>query len=316
MTEGTPISEEELKPTSGFISKISERFGSFGQDVETASKDIAKRLTPEFVIRSARKEVKENYLFIKEHYGIDVDMGRAFEDKDPSIQESHKLNLTEARIALKGLRRELLLYPEAYIESTGVKKIRLLKDITLFPNGGNQEARVVGGFFDPDTKDVYLAVRYIDNLYKQIGPDFREAIHHELYHAAEYAGTESNTNDQDATINYLNQNWAKLNPQGEGVYLRDQFKHGDRDGFGLTPGFARKYGQCNEGEDRATIASLLMVFPVLMKELIQKDPVLKKKMYTIMDDFWYRSGCAMGNRWLENHLAGKTDRKYFESKHA
>lgn len=313
MSEGPLSSEGELQSNPGFLSQASKRFQMIVNRMGAVNDAIAKKLTPGFVVESARQGVNNNLAFLRQTYDLDIDMSRQGQSKDLLVDETQKLNLIEADIALDAIRKELVQYPKQYIKYANVKKIRLLRDIAMLPNQDGEEARMVGGFFDPETRELYLAVGRVNFIHKSVDYNFREAIHHELFHAGEWREIDDQP-EPDLYEENLNNEWAQMNHQGRLAYLRDQYAVLVRPGayHGYVPGFARRYGRSDEKEDRATIAAEFMISPQKIKKLIRKDGPLRAKVEKVAGFFERRSSGLMNREWFDNHLNGKIGEQFTE----
>ena len=200
--------------------------------------------------------VKANVQFMKDQYGIDVEMHRIVKEEKTEMVDLKKLGLVEALRATNRIREEIVKYPPSYIKGIDIKKFRLLRSIT------HKRHHDVGGLAFTGG-DVYITGGSSDVYDRQV-------LHHELFHRRDYEHSE--LKESVPVIGHiidiirermLDHNWATLNSKGRDVYARESFQTVSQ-AYPLTHrplGFARTYGLKTEWEDRATVAEYLMTNP-------------------------------------------------------
>lgn len=251
----------------------------------------------------AMRQVRTDLRFLRDMYGLRLEMDRRTPADDSNIVPVEKLSLLEAIPAVRAVREEIAKYPPEYIENCDIKRLRLVKGIsekkeTVLP--GNE----VIGIAVQDKQYVYLSYRDQDiNV-------LRITVHHELFHRGDqhtYERAErslvdnGNRHRQQLKVVFFDRGWANLNPNGEWAYLYDDYTLAPGEShYDVVKGFARRYGKMDEMEDRATIAEQMMMDPTQLLARAATDNVLQRKINRMYKIFSERSG-------------GKMDQNYFLS---
>lgn len=179
---------------------------------------------------------------------------------------------TETKRYIHILNRELSIYPEWYLEKSGIMKIVLGRELAF-----NSEYRAAVP--DPYRKTLYLSANgsYGDSDETYLA----HVLHHEINHMMEYAVW------KDMYFNWVE--WNMLNPEGfsygSGVHGR---KDSSPDYYSVTHplnGFLNLYSMTGGEEDRCELAAFLISGRerhILLKYL-KNDSILQRKTRFLSD---------------------------------
>ncbi len=244
----------------------------------------------------------QNAESIQERYGIvlktSVETNKFFR------YHFSQLETTPAALSSGLLRRELGKYPPVYIQSCQVENIYLAQQLFEY-NFFHAKWREIGGVYFPNNN---IIVKGIPELLEGI-------VDHEFMHAAD-KHMRSVIPDENTTIG-KGCKWEDLNEKGNTIYI------GSDNYYAMpfyqqyetkVPGFACMYGKIDEGEDRATIAELLMSTPVVAFKKAKKDAVFGAKLQRVMFLFKDRSDGLMNEEYFHDLYYGRVNEKYWDKR--
>lgn len=272
----------------------------------------------EALARSKRYQLKDDLQYLRDEYGLSVEMGRLNPSDHPNIAWIDKLVLPQAVRAVRVVREEVSKYPPEYLQFCGIKHFRLVRSFLK-----NRSGWPLGWAPYADGDYVYLGTNQNGNL-----PN-KGTLHHEVFHISDYRGfdkrvSQSAENQTDKPVmekltmeTYL-ASWLSLNPHGiEHYFMRNSKynaylrKHNIRDGATPIRGFARVYGLKDPWEDRATIAQLLMSQPKEAERRQRYDPMLRAKLNEVLTVLAERSEGRMSGKFLNDLMAGRVKEGYW-----
>jgi hypothetical protein len=195
-----------------------------------------------------------------------------------------------ARVA-SAIARELLLYPDGFLERAALRAVVLVRDLYVSEEGAGRSAAAYI-FEDRLFLDVPSAARAIER-----GARVR-FVHHIIWHRL----------DERAGAMWQDPEWIAVNPAGfeYGVHSRGGV-HEVRTGAGNLstqyPGFLNLYSTGNLPDDKAEAFAYLMVIPAWVQKRARQDPFLARKISIVKsrlaaldrefdDDFWKRIDAA------------------------
>ncbi|MFA6585584.1 MAG: twin-arginine translocation signal domain-containing protein [Candidatus Paceibacterota bacterium] len=245
-----------------------------------------------------KENIKSLKNFLYSNYNLNAELDIS---KIPSIGHSIKsesTSLAEQSEFLIWICKEITKYPLDFIKNSGLKSIYCTKALEL-------DGTIVTSFAYGNIFFISIGLYGIlDNLYASHS-GVTEDFHHELFHVAD-------------RIN--NVEWAKLNEKGDKVYMRT-WQHNlswDELYKELTTsrpeGFADRYGLKNEGEDKATIAMMLMTDPVRAFSLAETDLVFSKKLEICKKLFKELSDGKMDEVFWKDLSLGNVGKDYWQNK--
>ncbi len=244
-----------------------------------------------------------NYLRIV--YGLEVGL----KGKDPYDHHDARfggLYLAEAGEAVQVLKEEIRKYPPEYIKEMGIPRLRTVVNLKIPSRGSKPRLVDCSGMVIMETRQLYWSPDFRDE------PFSRKSIHHELEHDREASDVffGRKTSCYDA--------WSKFHEGDKDVYIGgasyDDMSNEDLKALDSI-GFARVYGRVDEGEDRATIAELLMTDPVGAFNRVSKDSLLNAKIEYLKADYYLRSRGRMNDWYFEDLAEGRIGEGYWETDH-
>lgn len=260
--------------------------------------------------KSLFKQVCDDWRYLRKEYGMNLSLSK-LNAKDEKSLLADRMTFEEAVEAVKILRQEISKYPPSYVKSLDITRFRVLETLTR-KNFEDDES--IGGTANYEG-EIYVANGDIESFYRQ-------TIHHEISHRADYE--QSELRDKIPFIGWLldeikdemfDADWAKLNPKGKDVYLRNNWRRYREMHPGVRPkGFIRPYGSKNQGEDRATIAEILMTNPQYLFRLNKNDKVLHKKTHRMIELYKQRTNGLMDEAYFADLAAGRLKEGYWQGR--
>lgn len=275
------------------------------QEIEPAvfasvSAPVRSSLTMDrFKVPTLSQRLLEELRFLRNFYGIKVRVGKPTKRDFSDISEMGKLTLGEAVAAVSIVKEEISKYPQEYLDFCRVKQIRLGRSLKYALQGLPQTLSV-GGLHSAG--NIYIPATDHQHL--------RTTIHHEMFHCADDSDIKKSAKTvlvggmiAQIKVDLMRITWSRLNkpqtPPYIGTVAYFHLPIEERDKLS-TNGFAKGYGRANPAEDRATIAETLMTNPKVLKDQIQKDPILRLKVRRVI-------------RLFVNRSAGKMHAQYFSA---
>jgi len=253
------------------------------------------------------KRMGEDLAFIKDQYGIDLDLGGFTEEDKQSIHQCDELRENQKPIVARTLREEVSKYPSSYIQNCNTTTIKAFRNMHTDDGRGGDTTAL--GLASMDSTRIYVSLR-------EGTMTLRRAVHHELFHKSDFSFIEGKLGIVKTAVLFCT--WGGLNQKGFRGYARNRYYNMSESQKNLLSGvgFADKYGLFNEWEDRATTAEILMADPQAAKQKADKDPVFNKKLGRII---WYlqqRSGSLMDKQYFRDLLHEGVEEDYWANKSA
>lgn len=206
--------------------------------------------------------------------------------KDKSLYLAYK--------GLHSLKQALMPYPTDFIHEQ-VSGIELVYTLTYSGEGMGEDvvAQGVTSFGGSITLSVGRGA-FLET-HEAIFSDALESevVHHELAHIF--------------TERVQNKEWTQMHSNA--IYVGAEWKQAASE---LPPGFAIPYGRRNVAEDMATVAELLFVDEKTMRERIQGDQILERKVQFMQGVYAQRTGGKMNDDFWQDVRAGKVTETYWE----
>jgi len=170
----------------------------------------------------------------------------------------------QVRLAVELLRKELTLYPLAFIRKLPLRRIVICRDLTA--NGKH-----IGGWADYSYRTLYLNGARISADEESV----RHALHHEIFHLLDIQ------DDGDVAHDPA---WEALNPSGYRYGANSMEMLDDLEAGLLStacPGFLNRYSTSALAEDKAEVYSYLVTAYPLVEQMARNDPVIAAKVAAI-----------------------------------
>lgn len=278
-----PKLEKDKKPKISrrkFLGGIATAAGAYvvGQPTLETLEEIA-------IPETLKKEIEKLQKKLETQFAIQIN----FSPIEEEYVSNEELSLVEKRDALMGCIEALELYPLAYIRSTKLRKIRLIKK---YEEPSPSPTATTAGFVqleDQGTMNIskeplwYEAAYYDPESYNFGWTNkgrLKAVFHHEFYHV-------SDPHLDDDAFNDL---WKESNKESGGdPYFEEKSRETLR-------GFASGYSAAGPVEDRAEIARCLFTDQSALakpdRALVLKIEFIKKQFYErsngLMDEFYWK----------------------------
>ena len=160
------------------------------------------------------------------------------------------------------LKKEIDIYPNEFINNSGLKFIMICDDLTL---NGSKVVGVAPGHYDQSPGVFYISVNKLKNVKNnpRTKSMMRHVFHHEFYHII----------DSQLTNVIIDNEWKKINKNN----YSDVEISGELNLDNSINGFITKYARNNQNEDKAELFAMLITKHSEVKRLLNEDKILFDK---------------------------------------
>ncbi|MBI3289846.1 hypothetical protein HYZ78_00435 [Candidatus Microgenomates bacterium] len=242
---------------------------------------------------------------IQSRYGVVVELSQTTERQSDRLGFGRSISyepVTQeaAAVPVAAIRENLALYPPEYIHALRVRKIKPVRNFRESSIG--IQIKELGGI--PVVKNglIYIDVQSGHEIY------VAENLHHELSHFTDRDFSRFGGRRKRGE-------WVRLNTAGGKAYQVNEEYFSNRAVDQERPeGFASLYGSFNIEEDRAEVAKLIMLMGGAhgyLKNLMEKDEVLKRKILATLAYMNDKSGGKIPDRFLDDLEAKIVNEDYW-----
>jgi len=219
--------------------------------------------------RLAKFDKKNNLLFSLEHK---IDSKIVDEYKEVIFLKNIKTfnqknfeckkNITTSKQLIFLLKKEIDIYPNEFINNSGLKFIMICDELTL---NGSKVVGVAPGHYDQSPGVFYISVNKLKNVKNnpRTKSMMRHVFHHEFYHII----------DSQLTNVIIDNEWKKINKNN----YSDVEISGELNLDNSINGFITKYARNNQNEDKAELFAMLITKHSEVKKLLNEDKILFNK---------------------------------------